>query len=202
MKKLVLASQSPRRKQLLDNLGVSFTIIPSLATETRPSTSNPERLVESLAKFKAETVGRTLSVAANSLVIGADTIVVLDGSVLGKPEDEHEAAAMLRRLSGRWHQVFTGVAIFDPQTGGMAVSNEVTAVKIKPLSSEEISAYVATKEPFDKAGAYGIQDKGALLVERIQGCYFNVVGLPLVKLAALLARWGVDLLKYGEEVQE
>ncbi|MGI6129956.1 MAG: Maf family protein, partial [bacterium] len=112
--------------------------------------------------------------------------------------DEPDAVAMLRQLSGRWHQVFTGVAVTEVPSGHTMHCHETTAVKFRALRASEIDAYVRTKEPLDKAGAYGIQGKGALLVERIDGCYFNVVGLPLVKLARLLARFGVDVWEEGE----
>ncbi|NLG85827.1 MAG: septum formation inhibitor Maf [Firmicutes bacterium] len=193
MKKLVLASKSPRRRELLAGLGVPFSVIPSKVSETITD-ANPATLVEELARHKAESVACEVLLDQQALVIGADTIVVLDGIILGKPKDEADAASMLQCLSGRWHQVFTGVAVTQPGSGCSLSCHEVTAVKFRSLSAEEIAAYVATKEPLDKAGAYGIQGKGALLVERIDGCYFNVVGLPLVKLAGLLAHFGVDLL--------
>ncbi|NMA55395.1 MAG: septum formation inhibitor Maf [Firmicutes bacterium] len=199
MKKLILASKSPRRRQLLANLGVLFDIIPSRAVEAEVTVNDPGQLVETLALRKAEAVASSMPDREERLVIGADTIVVLDGTILGKPKNDQEAAAMLRRLSGNWHQVFTGVAVFATKSGSFDSAHEQTAVKIRSLSGKEIAAYVATGEPLDKAGAYGIQAKGALLVERIDGCYFNVVGLPLVKLAELLARYGVDLLTLGEE---
>lgn len=195
MKTLILASKSPRRRELLANLGVSFKVIPSQVRETKVNEDDPGRLVESLAQQKAEAVAFALQSDAESLVIGADTIVVFDGTILGKPKDEQDAIFMLRQLSGCWHRVFTGVAVSDPKSSCTLTSHEVTAVKFRPLSFAEIAAYVATKEPLDKAGAYGIQGKGALLVERIEGCYFNVVGLPLVKLAGLLAWFGLSLLE-------
>ncbi|HHV07703.1 MAG TPA: septum formation inhibitor Maf [Firmicutes bacterium] len=201
MKQLVLASKSPRRRELLANLGVSFKVMPSQAKEADVNEGDPGRLVEKLARRKAEAVAFTLPKACESLVIGADTIVVLDGIVLGKPKDHHHASAMLRSLSGRWHQVLTGVAISDPESGQTLSTHEITSVKFRSLSAEEIAAYVATKEPLDKAGGYGIQEKGALLVERIDGCYFNVVGLPLVKLAELLARFGVNILEEEREAE-
>lgn len=194
MKQLVLASESPRRRELLAGLGVSFSVIPSRIRESKISSDDPGILVEELARRKAEAVAAGLASDQESLIIGADTIVMLDGIVLGKPKDEADAATMLQHLSGRWHQVFTGVAVTEPASGRTLYSHEITAVKFRSLGPLEIAAYVATKEPLDKAGAYGIQGKGALLVERIDGCYFNVVGLPLVKLAELLARFGVGLL--------
>ena len=195
MKELVLASESPRRRELLGGLGVPFSVIPSKICESKIASDDPGRLVEELARHKAEAVAAELPSSQESLVIGADTIVVLNGIVLGKPKDEADAVTMLQRLSGCWHQVFTGIAVTQSVSGCSLYSHEVTAVKFRSLSAEEIAAYVATKEPLDKAGAYGIQGKGALLVERIDGCYFNVVGLPLVKLAGLLARFGVHLLQ-------
>ncbi|MDK2784328.1 MAG: nucleoside triphosphate pyrophosphatase [Bacillota bacterium] len=159
----------------------------------------PGTLVEELARRKAAQVSAQLAEPEETLVIGADTVVVLDGKILGKPHDEEEARAMLEALAGRWHEVFTGVAVIDPAGGRVASTREKTRVKFRSLCPKEIAAYVATGEPLDKAGAYGVQGKGALLVERIDGCYYNVVGLPLVKLQELLAEFGVDIWEEGKE---
>jgi len=199
MKKLVLASASPRRQALLSGLGLKFKVLPSAAPEEIDPGMEPGTLVEELARRKAAWVAAQLTEQEETLVIGADTVVVLDGKILGKPRDEKEAQAMLEALAGRWHEVFTGVAVIDPASGKVVCTRERTRVKFRPLCPEEIAAYVATGEPLDKAGGYGVQGKGALLVERIDGCYYNVVGLPLVKLKEALAEFGVDIWEEGKE---
>jgi len=193
MRELILASASPRRRALLAGLGLSFRVVPSAASEEVENGRAPGALVQELARRKAAAVAGKLSEREGRLVIGADTIVVLEGRILGKPQDEAEAQAMLRALSGRWHEVFTGVAVIDPAAGKTVSAHRRTRVKFRSLSAGEIAAYAATGEPLDKAGAYGVQGKGALLVERIEGCFYNVVGLPLVTLAALLGEFGVDI---------
>ncbi len=188
---LILASASPRRAELLAGLGLAFTVTPSLYVEqheNRPSA--PEHLVELLALGKAQEVGRRLG---HGLILGADTVVMRDGAVLEKPADPEDARRMLRRLSGGWHEVFTGLALCEAHTGRKSTGHERTRVKFRPLAPEEIDAYVRTGEPMDKAGAYGIQGMGAVLVERIEGCYSNVVGLPLARLALMLRDFGVEV---------
>jgi septum formation protein len=179
----VLASASPRRADLLAQIGIPFEVIPSDVREDLTLPLEPERHVLVLARLKAEDVARK---RPGSLVLGADTIVVREGTILGKPVDAADACRMLRLLSGRWHEVMTGVALRQEKGGKKREAVEVTRVKFRDLGEEEIREYVATGEPLDKAGAYGIQGKGAVLVERIEGCYFNVVGLPLARLTALL----------------
>lgn len=200
MKELILASASPRRRALLKGLGLSFSVESSAVSETVTDTSNPGKLVEELARRKAAAVAAAQSalLPENKLVIGADTIVVLEGTILGKPQDEGEAHAMLSRLADRWHEVFTGVAVVEPSSGHVLSAHECTRVKFRALRDEEIRAYVATGEPMDKAGAYGVQGRGGLLVERIEGCFYNVVGLPLVKLASLLSVFGFDVWEGGK----
>lgn len=192
MPDLILASASPRRRELLVGLGLNFEIQPSTVTEPPHQGEDPGEYAAQLAKAKA------LSVAAGrqrGLIIGADTVVVLAGRVLGKPGDEEEAHKMLSQLSGRSHTVYTGVAVVNAATGESLVETVATKVFFRRLSQEEIAAYVASGEPLDKAGAYGIQGLGALLVERIEGCYFNVVGLPLSALDRLLRRFGFAILQ-------
>jgi septum formation protein len=181
---LILASSSPRRRDLLSALGLAFMVVASGADEALFESLTPEEMVVELAVRKAKAVARS---AANSLVLGADTTVVLDGEWLGKPADGEEAIKMLRRLSGRMHDVFTGVAIVDPLS--VAVSTRVirSRVAIRALSRPEIAAYVATGEPLDKAGAYGIQGFGRSLVASVDGCFNNVVGLPICAVGNLLA---------------
>lgn len=189
---LVLASQSPRRRQLLERLHVPFTVQPSAVDETLPAGLAPEAAVEALARQKAHAVAQE---HPGALTLGADTIVVLDRTVLEKPADAAEASAMLRRLSGRTHTVFTGLALVHPASGRDAEAHEATEVTFAALSEAEIEAYVATGSPLDKAGAYGIQDDlGALFVAGIHGDYYNVVGLPLHRLYRVLREHFSDLL--------
>jgi septum formation protein len=189
---LVLASASPRRAALLAQLGLAFTVRPSGADETWPGHLAPGPAVEEIARRK----GAAVAAPPGALVLASDTVVVLDGDVLGKPADDHEAAAMLRRLSGRTHEVYTGLALRHGTRE--ATAHACTRVTFADLSAAEIGAYVATGSPLDKAGAYGIQDDlGALLVERINGEYTNVVGLPLRTLYTTLRTAFPDLLDGG-----
>jgi septum formation protein len=188
---LVLASGSPRRRQVLEQLGLAFEVVPPPESAERgwDGLEAPGDFAGGLAVAKARAVARE---RPGSLVVGADTIVVLDGEVLGKPSDSGEAAGMLRRLAGREHVVHTGLAVLAPggADGGEASGVESTAVAIRRLSDAEIEAYVATGEPLDKAGAYGIQGLGAALVESVRGCYFNVMGFPVARFLALLGELG------------
>ncbi|UMY53738.1 MULTISPECIES: Maf family protein [Paenibacillus] len=194
--RIILASTSPRRKELLAFLRLPFEVVPSHADESTPESWTPQQIVETLAARKAEAVMNTAAQSKEArLVIGSDTIVVLDGSVLGKPADHADAVRMLTALQGRIHRVYTGVACIHTGTGEMLVRHRQTEVTMKPLSQEQIVAYVNTGEPSDKAGAYGIQGMGATLVESIQGCYFNVVGLPLSLLSDMLSEFGVNVLR-------
>jgi septum formation protein len=190
----VLASASPRRAALLRQIGVPFRVQASQAGEdesgSRVCHESPEAYATRLALAKAREVAGGL---AQGLVIGADTVVVGRGALLGKPRDAVEAQAFLLRLAGRTHRVATGVAVVDAGTGRSAVGASTTRVRMRPFQAGEAARYVAGGEPLDKAGAYGIQGRGALLVEAIQGDYCTVVGLPLVLLADLLGRFGVDL---------
>lgn len=191
MGKIILASQSPRRRQLLEQMGITdFAICPAQGEEDMGAHLPPDRLSEALALAKAREVAA--QAGPEDMIIAADTIVTLDHQVLGKPHSREEAVSMLETLSGRHHVVYTGLAVLR---GGETVSDhEGTEVRFRPLSREEIEAYVATGEPMDKAGAYGIQGRGALLVEGIVGDYFNVMGLPVCKLGQILNRFGVKTL--------
>ncbi|WP_420457384.1 Maf family protein [Rubrivirga sp.] len=185
---LVLASASPRRRDLLARLGLAFDVRPSDADETWPEGLDPGPAAAEVALRKARATP-----AEGALVLAADTVVVLDGEVLGKPADADDAARTLRRLSGRTHTVATGIAL--GLDGREATAFETTAVTFAALSDAEIAAYVTTGSPLDKAGAYGIQDDlGAVFVERIEGDYFNVVGLPLRRLYATLRVFVPDLV--------
>ena len=189
--RIILASQSPRRRMGIEN----FLVRPAQGEEIFDPTLTPAQLVESLSRQKAEEI--SAGAGPEDLIIAADTVVSIDGRVLGKPRDPEDAAAMLAALSGREHTVYTGVTV---RRGGETVTeHEATAVRFRPLTEEEIADYVATGEPMDKAGAYGIQDYGALLVEGISGDYFNVVGLPVCRLGRILTRFGVDPLARAAE---
>lgn len=189
---IILASGSPRRRQLLEQLGLSFTVQSSDVDESVKPGLSPAAMVEQLSLRKGQAVAER--VGPDSLVLAADTVVALGDAVLGKPQDRAKAVSMLTSLSGKTHQVYTGVTLLG---GGRRVTeHETTAVTFRSLSREEIVAYVDTGEPMDKAGAYGIQGYGALLVERLEGDYFNVMGLPLCRLGRMLAAFGVEPLKF------
>jgi len=184
---IVLASASPRRSELLESAGIRFTIVPGNIDETPFPDEEPVAHVLRLAEGKAREVS---SRSEGRYFIGADTIVLSDNEIMGKPVDSYDAARMLRKLSGRVHQVITGFAVLDGATG-RAVSRSVsTAVTFKPLTAAEITAYVATGCPLDKAGAYAIQGGAAYMVARIDGSYTNVVGLPLCEVVAVLEEIG------------
>jgi septum formation protein len=191
MQKIVLASASPRRVELLTQVGLDFEVMPSSVEENFDETLSPEQIVCDLAYRKAKHVADLIE--GNSLVIGADTIV-LSEKILGKPSDKREAYKILNSLQGKWHEVITGVVIIDTENSTSKVDYEKTRVKMRNMSAEMIENYINTGEPMDKAGAYGIQGLGAVLVERIEGCYFNVVGLPLMKLSTMLEGFGIKIL--------
>ena len=188
---IILASNSPRRKELLRQIGVDFSIDPADADERRLSGESAEEYAVRVACDKAQL---TAARAGAGIIIAADTIVVIDDEILGKPSDAGDAERMLNRLSGSMHRVITGLAVMDASTGKTVTRTSITRVWFRSLAPKEIISYVATGEPFDKAGAYGIQERGALLVDRIDGCYFNVVGLPLSLLGELLRHFGVTVL--------
>ena len=190
--KFILASQSPRRKELLSRVVSDFDVRVSHVEEVVPAGLQPQEVVIHLAKIKAEAVARELRLeqpAQRFAVIGADTVVVLDHQIMGKPKDRADCVRMISALSGREHAVYTGVAVVvDGRTESFY---ERTAVRFLPLSDEEINWYASLDEPYDKAGAYGIQGYGSLLVEGICGDYFNVMGLPVASLRRRLLSLGV-----------
>jgi septum formation protein len=192
-RRIVLASSSPRRQELLSKVGLDFEIIPAEFDESAVSGA-PDQVVKALALEKASEVARQLGVGLDAVVIGADTIVYIDGKILGKPADDREAGLMLGMISGRTHVVYTGIAIVDTATGKTLVECEESRVHIRDLAPDEIAAYVRTGEPSDKAGAYAVQGVGSVIVDRIEGCYFNVVGLPMSRLALMLKEFGVSIL--------
>ncbi len=186
--RLVLASGSPRRRQLLEQFGLGIQVVPSGIDEDRIAKSGPEHYVESLASAKALAVSGKLP---DAWVIGADTIVVADGQILGKPAGRRQARRMLQKLSGRTHEVMTGTALCCGEKDLCATRTVTTEVTFKSLSAAEIDWYLSTGEPYDKAGGYGIQGKGAFLVKRIAGSYTNVVGLPVCETIEMLIENGV-----------
>jgi septum formation protein len=187
LESLVLASSSPRRKELLEGLGLSFDVVPSGIDETLVPGEPPPDQAARWASEKASAVSTFLP---DRWVIAADTIVVLEGSILGKPADSGSAASMLRRLSGRRHEVMSGICLMNRTRGFSRAKSVVTEVEFKGLTEEEIDAYVRTGEPLDKAGAYGIQGVGAFLVRSVCGSYTNVVGLPLCETLEWLVETG------------
>lgn len=196
--KIVLASSSPRRHQLLTQIGLEFEVIEPEIDETNGMNLEASELVKFLAyekaHFVANKIQKDLQKNERCLVIGADTVVIKE-KILGKPQDSQEATEMLKYIQGSWHKVMTGITVIDASNMKGLSDFEITDVKIKELSDSTIKAYVDSKEPLDKAGAYGIQGLGSILVERINGCYFNVVGLPLAKLYTLLKEFGVFIVK-------
>jgi septum formation protein len=177
LKPLILASSSPRRSEILQAVGWPFEKLPVDLDETIKTNESPASYVERLALEKAQAAASKIS---SGLTLGADTTVVVDSQVLGKPRDEDDAHRMLKSLSGRWHEVLTGVALVQVREEKTNVSAvETTRVKFADMTDEEIAAYITTKEPMDKAGAYAIQGRAALFIEKIEGDYWNVMGLPI-----------------------
>lgn len=183
-KRMILASASPRRRELLSQIGIDFEVLVSDGEEKYTSTE-PAQIVKELALAKAENVAAAVGDLENVLLIGADTIVVLDGEILGKPKSEEDAFRMLKHLQGREHQVYTGMAllVYDESGERQVISHaERTEVFVHAMEDEEIRRYIATGEPMDKAGGYGIQGRFAAYIDRIEGDYYNVVGLPVAYL--------------------
>ena len=193
-KPIILASNSPRRKELLSQIGLTFTSDPADVDERILPGEGAEEYAIRVALDKARVAAER---AGTGIIIAADTIVLLDTAILGKPADSRDAERMLDMLSGRMHTVITGMAVMDAAAGRTKTRVVTTKVWFRNLTNEEIASYVATGEPLDKAGAYGIQERGALLVQKIEGCYFNVVGLPLSVLGEILADFGINPYKRG-----
>lgn len=184
---IVLASASPRRAELLASAGIRFTVVPSTLAESVRPTEAPADAVRRLAREKARDVARR---AEGRFFLGADTVVVLERRVLGKPRDREDAEAMLARLSGRVHEVMTGFEVYDKEAGRAIGGVVTTRVEFKPLLPDEIRAYVATGCALDKAGAYAIQGRAAYMIRRVEGSYTNVVGLPLCEVVEALGQLG------------
>ena len=186
--KLILASASPRRAQVLRDAGISFSVVSSAIDETPYPEETPQRMVERLADAKAELVAARA--VGPAILVAADTVVALDGQVLGKPRSTDDARRMLQLFSGRTHAVVTGVSMIRLPEMERRRFVETTLVTFRPLSPDEISRYLATEEPYDKAGAYAIQGQAGRYIPRIDGCYFNVVGLPLARVVEKLQELG------------
>lgn len=194
---LILASASPRRSEILRGLGLDFQVEPADVDESRLDGETAEIYVERVARAKAECRAR-----AGALTLAADTTVIIDSSILGKPTDPKDAARMLDRLAGHEHEVLTSVALLDGGNGTLLSSTERSRVRIAAMTTAEIEWYVATGEPLDKAGAYAIQGLGALFVEGVEGNYSNIVGLPVPTLYRLVSELGYSLLDFRSESSE
>ena len=190
MKKIILASASPRRKELLEKIGLKFEVEPGDCQEIVDKDLEPREMVRKLSREKAEAVARK---HRNVVVIAADTVVLMGDKILGKPHNQAEAKKMLRSLSGKSHVVITGFTIIDTAKRRILSKAVETKVYIRELNPEEIDCYVKSGEPLDKAGGYGIQGLGSVIVEEIEGDYFNVVGLPLSVLSESLKEFGIDV---------
>ncbi len=191
MKKIILASASPRREELLKKIGLKFEVEPSNYEEDMHSELKPHELARKISLKKAEAVAKKHQ---DAIVIAADTFIVFGGKILGKPHTEVEAKNMLKTINGQSHSVITGFTIIDADKNKTLSKSIETKVYLRKLASKEIDAYIKSKEPLDKAGAYAIQGLGSVIVERIEGDYFNVIGLPLSALAESLKEFGIYIL--------
>lgn len=193
MKKLILASASPRRKKLLKQIGLEFEILPSNIEEKLNPRLKPLHQVESLSLQKAQATA-AMKEAKDSIVLAADSMVAIEDEIMGKPKDEKDAKRMLKKLSGKVHSVVTGFTLIDTTTKKTVTGSAETKVWFKSLSAQEITSYVKKEKPFDKAGAYGVQELSAIFVEKIEGDYPAAVGLPLFALAKELKKFGIKVL--------
>ncbi|KAF1085632.1 Septum formation protein Maf [Sporotomaculum syntrophicum] len=193
MPTIYLASSSPRRRELLEQIGLPYTIVTVDVDESLLPGLSPIEQVVALSQRKARAAA---TIYSEGIVIAADTVVVLDGQVLGKPANEAEALTMLERLQGNVHEVLTGITLLELAGDRVFSDFECTEVQMRDVSRDELMRYITTKEPFDKAGAYGVQGLAAVFVAGIRGCYFNVVGLPLFKLTQMLKEFNVDVSSY------
>lgn len=193
--RLILGSKSPRRKKLLETVGIHPVVVPSNIDEDLVSLKMPPKdAVIFLARKK---VYKVVKLYPDDVVLAADTVVVLDGKILGKPKDLETAKTMLRLLSGKTHKVYTGVALYEPKTGHTITDVDCTYVTMKKLDEDEIEWYIKTKEPLDKAGSYALQGLGALFVSKIEGDYTSVIGLPLPKVYEMLKKAKIDFKEFN-----
>lgn len=188
MRRIILASASPRRKKLLEQLGLKFKVSVSNFEEKIDKKLDPHILAKKLSLGKAKDVAKKFQ---NAIIIAADTFVTFEGEILGKPNDKKDARRMLKLLSGTAHSIITGFTIMDSDTGRYVSKSVETKVYLKRLTDKEIDSYIKTGEPLDKAGAYGIQEKGAIFVEKIEGDFYNVVGLPIFELSKELKKFNI-----------
>lgn len=191
MKKLILASQSPRRKQLLEQIGLSFEVCPSDIEEVLDPSLTPRKQVEVLSQQKAHAVASKFK---NAIILAADTMVALDDEVLGKPTDKKDAVRMLKQLSGTVHFLITGFTILDTVTKKMVTRSTETKVWFRKLSAEEIEKFVKSEKPYDKAGAYAIHELASVFVEKVEGDFFGAVGLSVYQVAEELKKFGISVL--------
>lgn len=198
MLKLILASASPRRIELLKQIGLEFDIMPANIDEDSEGFSEAGKYAMEMSRQKALFVAQKIqrSASEDTFVLGADTVVGIDDHLLGKPADANDAARMLKLLENRWHEVTTGITLVRANTLEAITEREVTRVKVTTFPKGFLDRYLASKEPIDKAGSYAIQGFGSLMVERIEGCYFNVMGLPLFRLSQMLEREGHEALSW------
>lgn len=200
MDAIILASSSPRRRELLTQAGIPFTVMPGGVDEDKVKLfGTPSQKAEQLARMKAEDVAKQVD---KGIVLGADTIVVCDDEIFGKPADEAHARRMLERLSGRVHLVITGIALMNAETGEVKSGHEITKVTFAELTKDEIDAYLTTGEHLGKAGAYAIQGRAAVFVKSLNGCYSNVVGLPLQRLYRMLTQMGINAAEWNFQKEE
>jgi len=191
MKNLILASESPRREKILKRLNMQFTVVPSKIDESVYEHLNPEKMVQELSSLKAKEVSKLVE---DTLIIAADTIIVNDEKILGKPKSEEDAIKMLKELRGDNHTVVTGLAVFSTLDSKEITDIDRTEVYLADMTDNEVEKYVSTGEPMGKAGSYAIQGLGSVFVEKIEGSYFTVMGLPVHKLARILNQFSVDII--------
>jgi len=198
MLNLILASASPRRIELLKTVNLDFEIMPANIDEEPEGYNDARKYAMEMSKQKALCIAKKLknSATEETYVLGADTVVSIDGIILGKPTDEDHAFRMLKLIENRWHEVITGLTLVNAKTLECRTESEVTRVKISPYPKGFLDRYLSTREPYDKAGSYGIQGLGSLMVECIEGCYFNVMGLPLFRLSRMLEMEGYEVLSW------
>ncbi|MFA5987819.1 MAG: Maf family protein [Candidatus Paceibacterota bacterium] len=193
-KKIILASTSPRRHSLAQQMGLEFEVVPSDYEEDMSMDLTPDKLAMALAYGKAKNVADRLT---DGVVLGIDTFVLFEGKKLGKPKSEEDAFQMLKSFSGKFQEVYSGVALIDCTTGKEIADYEVTKIKFREMDDSEIKKYIKTGEPMDKAGAYGIQGLSSVFIEKVDGCYSNIVGFPIYNIYKNLKKIGVDIFEYN-----